>query len=295
MRQDAREALASALRRPRYEVIPLAGVADAVHEHVPRDLPLTVTSSPTKGIEATFQLTEQLRAGGFHVVPHLAARLVVDEAHLKDLLERLREAGVREVFTVAGDVEEQAGVFPGSVELLETMAELDHDLSEIGIAGYPESHPFLDDDVTVQAMWDKRRHATYIVSQVCLDADVLAAWVGRVRRRGVALPLHVGVVGAVDRVKLLRIATKVGLGESARYLRHHRGWLRRLLVPGGYRAQRFVEALAPDLADPAQRVVGFHVYTFNELEQTERWRRQILERLADEASSPVHHREGGAR
>jgi hypothetical protein len=33
------------------------------------------------------------------------------------------------------------------------------------------------------------------------------------------------------------------------------------------------------VADPAARIAGFHIYTFNELERTERWRRETLERL----------------
>jgi len=28
------------------------------------------------------------------------------------------------------------------------------------VTGYPESHSFIDDDLTIQAMWDKRRVAT---------------------------------------------------------------------------------------------------------------------------------------
>jgi hypothetical protein len=33
------------------------------------------------------------------------------------------------------------------------------------------------------------------------------------------------------------------------------------------------------LADPAARIGGIHVYTFNELERTERWRLELVERL----------------
>ena len=38
--------------------------------------------------------------------------------------------------------------------------------------------------------------------------------------------------------------------------------------------------LAPVTADPDARVAGFHFYTFNEVERTERWRRETLARLA---------------
>ena len=43
---------------------------------------MTVTSSPSRGIEATLSLAERLAAHGYRVVPHLAARLVAGHAEL---------------------------------------------------------------------------------------------------------------------------------------------------------------------------------------------------------------------
>jgi methylenetetrahydrofolate reductase (NADPH) len=40
-----------------------------------------------------------------------------------------------------------------------------------------------------------------------------------------------------------------------------------------------VGELGPLVADPAARIAGFHIYTFNELERTEEWRRQLVEQL----------------
>ena len=165
-------------------MIPLQGVEEAIVEHVPKDIKLTVTSSPQKGIEATLGLAERLSKHGYRAVPHLSARLVVDEAHLKDILQRLHESDMREVFVVAGDVEEPAGKFAGADELLPAMTELGHDLDEVGITGYPESHPILSGETTIEAMYAKEPHATYIVSQICFDPEVIAGWVRRVRRRG---------------------------------------------------------------------------------------------------------------
>ena len=73
---SANEVLLPFLRRPR-EVMPLAGVEQEVLDHVPSQLTVTVTSSPTRGIDATLSLCERLAARGYRVVPHLAARLVV--------------------------------------------------------------------------------------------------------------------------------------------------------------------------------------------------------------------------
>lgn len=275
----ARQALVTAVRRLRYEVIPTVRAEEEVLAHVPRAIKVTVTASPVRGLDPTLELTERLVRHGFEVVPHLSARLVVDEAHLRQILDRISAAGLREVFVIAGDRAQPVGKFAGAMDLLTAMAAMGRDLPEVGVSGYPERHPFIHDDVTIQAMWDKRRIATYIVSNLCFDPKVITAWVRRVRQRGVELPIYIGLPGITDPAKLLRISTKIGVGESARFLRGHSGWLRRMIEPGGFSPDRLVLGVAPALAKPDLKVAGFHIFTFNELEATEHWRRETLKRF----------------
>jgi len=260
-------------------VFPVEGIADKVATHVPTEIKVAVTSSPTRGIEATLRLCEELASVRFQVAPHLAARLVRDEEHLRDILERLFAIGVRDVFVIAGDVARPAGRFNGATALLAAMAPLGHGIDEVGISGYPESHPFISDEATIQVMFDKEPFATYIVSQLCLDAAVIAWWIGAVRARGVRLPIHIGIPGPIPSRKLLRIATRIGVGESTRFVRGHGGLLTGLFLRGRYGPGSLIERLTPNLADPASAIGGFHIYTFNELATTERWRREALCRL----------------
>jgi methylenetetrahydrofolate reductase (NADPH) len=125
-------------------------------------------------------------------------------------------------------------------------------------------------------MWDKREHATYIVSNLCFDARVLATWIARVRRRQVTLPIHLGVAGPVESTKLLAVATKIGVGESTRFLRTHPSWLTNLIRPGGYAPERLLHRVSNLLTAPDSTVAGLHVYTFNQLAETERWRQRML-------------------
>ena len=274
--RDAWQAVTEALRRPRYEVIPLRGVEDQVAEHVPKDVKVTVTASPRKGIESTLELAERLSGRGYETVPHLSARLIRDNAHLEEILGRLRASGIRDAFVVAGDAKEPAGRFEGASGVLAAMEELGHSLDEIGITGYPESHPFISDAETIKAMYEKEPYATYIVSQICFDEEVIAAWARRVRQRGVELPIYVGLPGVVSRQKLLRMSRGVGLGESARFLKKYGNWLVRFFLPGGYSPDHLVEGLTSSFVDPESNVQGLHVYTFNELAKTEAWRRERL-------------------
>ena len=76
------------LQRPRYEVIPLDGVEEQVLAHVPREVTVTVTVSPTKGLEPTLALAGALAGHGYSVVPHLSARLVSGAGEVEEIAER---------------------------------------------------------------------------------------------------------------------------------------------------------------------------------------------------------------
>jgi methylenetetrahydrofolate reductase (NADPH) len=271
------------LAHPRYEVLPFGDIEEAVLEHVPTDVTLTVTVSPRKGIEHTLDLAARFRQHGYAVVPHLSARLVRDRAHLREILARVDEMGAHDVFVVAGDADEAAGEFEGAAPLLEAIAELGHRFEDVGITGYPESHPFISDETTIQAMFEKARFATYIVSQICFEPSVTASWVERVWNRGTRLPVYIGIPGAVPRTKLLRVSKSIGLGASARFLNRHRGWVAHAIRPGGFSPDPLVAGLEASFGDPERKIAGFHIFTFNDVADTERWRTRHLE-LAAQAS-----------
>jgi methylenetetrahydrofolate reductase (NADPH) len=279
--------VAPLLQRPRYELFPAKSTEDTVLEWVPADLTVTVTASPAKGLGPTLDLTERLTARGYRVVPHLSARLVRDDAHLADIVARLTACGVDDVFVPAGDADPPAGRFDSALALLDRLAEMGRPFARVGVTGYPESHPRIDDDITIQAMWDKRHHAAYLVSNLCFDPATLRNWIRRVRARGVTMPMFVGIAGPVDRARLLRMATTAGVSESARFLTGHTEWLLRLGTPTGYNPNRLLERTGATLADPASAVEGLHVFTFNQVRQTEQWRRGLLDRIAERSQRPA--------
>ena len=243
-----------------------------------------MTASPSKGLEATLDLTERLVGHGYTAVPHLAARMVSGRAELEEICERLTGKGVTTVFVPGGDAE-AIGEYPDALSLLEDLDALGRPFAHVGITGYPETHPTINDDLTVQSMWDKRRYATHIVSNLTFDPQLLADWVRRMRSRGVTMPVLIGIPGPVDRTKLLTMATKIGVGESTRFLAKHKGTFARLAAPGGFTGERFLDKVSSAVSDPAMLVEGLHVFTFNQIEETEAWRRDLLARLRD-ASHP---------
>ena len=266
--------VAELLRRSRYEILPLDGVEEQVLAAVPRDVTLTVTASPTRGLEPTLELAESLTRHGYAVVPHLSARLVAGRGELEEIVARLRAIDVCDVFVVAGDAEEPQGSFHGALDLLEALDALGRPFPVVGITGYPESHPFIDDEATIAAMFAKARHATYIVSQVCFDPSVTVQWIENVWARGTRLPIHVGIPGVVSRAKLLRVSTRIGIGDSLRFLRKNGSFAGRFLR--GFSPDPLVDGLGPALG--SGKVAGFHVFTFNDVEDTEAWRQGRLRR-----------------
>jgi methylenetetrahydrofolate reductase (NADPH) len=271
-------ALARVLDNARYEVLPTATTEEKVLTHLPRDRVVTITASPSKGLEATIDLAERLAGHGYTAVPHLAARMITGRTELAELCERLTGKGINRVFVPGGDAE-PAGDYPDALSLLEDLTVLGRPFAQVGITGYPESHPTINDDLTVQAMWDKRRHATHVVSNLTFDPAVVRGWIRRMRDRGITMPLLLGVPGPVERTKLLAMATRIGVGESTRFLAKHKGTFARLAAPGGFTGEKFLEQCAPALAIPDAFVEGLHVFTFNQIAETEAWRTELLERL----------------
>ena len=266
------------LENARYEVLPTPSIEAKLLEHVPLDRTITVTASPAKGLASTLDLAERLAGHGYTAVPHLAARMVRDRAELAEICDRLVGKGITGVFVPAGDAS-QPGSYPDALTLLEDLASLGNPFSHIGITGYPESHPTITDDLTIQSMWDKRRHATHVVSNLTFDPAVVGVWVRRMRARGITMPLLLGIPGPVDRAKLLAMAGKIGVGESTRFLSKHQKVFTRLASPGGFTGERFLLRCAGELSAPELRPEGVHVFTFNQVAETERWRTELLERL----------------
>jgi methylenetetrahydrofolate reductase (NADPH) len=272
-----REALRRLLETPKLEILPLAGVLPQLAS-LERGATLSVTASPAKGLDASLDTAETLRRDGFGVVVHLAARMVVDPTHLDRLLERMEAAGLDRAFVIAGDAP-PSGAYPDALSLLRAIADRDHHLREIGIGAYPQGHAAISDDELLVALSDKAPFADYMTTQLCFDASALSSWIQARRRDSLTLPVDIGLPGAVDAPRLLRISVRIGVTDTARFVTKQGGLLTRLLRPGGYRPDRLLRDLAPTLADPAAGVRGLHVFTFNQVAQTEAWRRRFLDSI----------------
>ncbi len=274
-----RDALARVLASPTFELVPLKGAMDRA-EHLPTGATVSVTASPAKGLEATVALCEQLQSTGFRAVPHVSARMVRDRQHLCDLVAWLEGVGVRRAFVVGGD-EKEPGEYRDGLSLLREMAEIGHPLDEIGIPCYPEGHPFIADGVLRDALRAKAPFASYMTTQLCFEPATIGSWIAATRADGITLPVHIGIPGVAEPHKLLAIAARIGVADTHRFLSKNVRFVARMLRSGGfYKPDGLLDGLAPTVADAAANVVDLHLYTFNAVDATERWRKEFLARLA---------------
>jgi methylenetetrahydrofolate reductase (NADPH) len=268
------------LAEPRFELMPFDSFGEQMG-HLPDGAEIAITTSPSLGLEATVEWTEKAAAAGYEIVPHIAARYVRDRDHLDEVMGRVADAGVTDVFVPGGDREEPEGEFESAHQLLVAMEDLGYDFDEVGITGYPEGHAFLDDETLAEAMAEKEPHATYIVTQLCYDPDAVLEWIEEIRGRGVELPVEVGIPGVMKYQRLLGISQKVGVGDSIDFLRKTSGilgFVKQLVGSRGkYTPDELVDGLAPYADDPEYAIRGLHVYTFNQVPDTESWRLETLE------------------
>ncbi len=274
---EERSTIRSMLEHPKFELIPLKNVIDQAG-HLPRGATVSVTASPQKGQLATVDLAIELQDMGFDVIPHISARLTTDRKELRTVLDRLDEASIHRAFVVGGDADTPGEFFDG-ISLLSAMESMGHGLTEIGIPGYPEGHPTIDDELILTALEEKAPFASYITSQMCFVPEAIAEWVSGLRDAGYGHGVYLGIPGVAELHKLITISLRIGVGASAKFLSKNRSLAGSLVRPGGYGPDQLIVGLASELADPAANLLGFHIYTFNRVDATEEWRHRMLEEL----------------
>jgi methylenetetrahydrofolate reductase (NADPH) len=266
----------------RYELIPLKNV-EAQLEFVPIGSSVSVTCSPTKGQQATLDLTMKVRDRGYEAVPHISARLTESRERVRELAAWCRDAGVREMFLVAGDAPEPAGPYEGAVDFLRDFLTEDHGLAKIGVTAYPDGHALIDRAVVSKALHAKQKLLAdagvegFASTQMCFDVDLFKTWLTAERAGGLRLPVHLGVPGVIDRTKLLTMGMRLGVGASMRYVKKNGGVLGRLFSPGGYDPTKLISPLSKVAADLG--IEGLHLFTFNNVDATANWQRTQLAKL----------------
>ena len=278
------QVLAGMMGQAYLEVIPTKTIVDRL-VHLPQHSYLSITCSPATGVGPTLDMVDELRAlpeeRQLKLVPHIAARVVRDKGHLREILARLDEAEVESVFVPGGDAVKPAGDYGCSLDLLRDIADIGHKFEDVGVAAHPEGHPLVDNDELLRLLRDKQQYANYLVTQMCFDSDVMISWLRTIRKAGVTLPAWLGLPGVAEIPKLISLSLKIGVGQSVNVLRKQKGLVRKMISAKPYQPDDLLAGLVPYLDDPILDIPGFHLFSFNNVEKTERWRVNTMKKYTE--------------
>ena len=266
------------LQKSYMEIIPVPGIEDKL-DSLPSDMYLAVTCSPTKGVDETLELSEKLIEKGFKVTPHIASKCVSGEKHLEAIIKKLDELGIESIFVPGGDRPEPMGDFNNALDLLKALKKLGHNLNKIGMAAHPEGHPDVSDEILMEALEEKKDLADFIVTQMCFDAEILNDWMNQIHKKGIELPVWVGLPGVIERGRLLKTSLRIGVGDSLRFLRKKSQVATELMKSSIYNPDNLVRDITEQIDINDSKLAGYHIYCFNQIETTEKWRTERISAL----------------
>ena len=255
----------------RWEIVPVRDPEEAINA-LPRQGTVTVGcfAKTSEGYLQTIDVVSRLSAAGYNAVPHIPARSFDSADHAAEVLTRYADAGVSEVFVVAGNAERPHGPLSGALDLLRLIGDGDFGFSAVGVAAYPEGHPDPGFDY-YGGLRQKSELADYCVTQVCFDASAIVDHQNKFEQEGISLPMHVGVPGVLAQKELLRLSRWMGIGSSMKFLMKQRKLATKLLRPTEYNPGVLIEELLPHVADAQSGVAGLHLNTFNQVARTREW------------------------
>ncbi|MEX5258098.1 methylenetetrahydrofolate reductase [Kocuria arenosa] len=247
---------------------------------VPPGTRINVTFLGNEDLTVRVAAARAVREHGFVPVPHLSARRLRSQAELEEFLAALAEVGAAEhVFVVGGDPETPEGPYEDSLSVIRTGVLQRHGVRGVGVSGYPEGHPGIDDAALWSALTDKTAGIREqglepeVITQFGFDEDPVLQWLAEVRRRGVDAPVRIGVPGPAGVKRLLGYARRFGVGTSAGIVQKYGFSLTNLLGTAG--PDRFLRDLAAGLDPAVHGQVLLHFYTFGGLRATAEWVREF--------------------
>jgi len=247
-----------------------------------RDRETFLPWTPNMAADDMVAATSLARRLGLAPVPHIAARRLGSEAAARSLLVRLSECGAEAVLLIGGDVRNPAGPYRSSFDLLRTGVFQRAGFRKLGVAGYPEGHPAIDDGILRETLDLKLNYARnegleiFIVSQFCFEGSVITQWAKSLRASGVPVPIRAGVAGPTNLAKLLDLGLRCGVGSSIRALKGKMGSVVRLVA--AHEPQDVIQDIAAAcLAEPAPGVLSVHLFAFGGAGMTAQWMKKIAE------------------
>ncbi|MGO9438641.1 MAG: methylenetetrahydrofolate reductase [NAD(P)H] [Terracidiphilus sp.] len=223
--------------------------------------------------DGTYQtLLTVVQHTGVEVAPHLTC-IGSTRERIGELLQRYKDAGVRRIVALRGDLPATAlspaapGEFHYANELVSFIRATHGDWFKIEVAAYPEMHPQAP---SFDADFENFRRkveagADSALTQLFYNADAYCDFVERCEKAGIKIPIVPGIMPITSFANIVRFCNGCG-AELPRWIRLRLEQLQddkpALLDFGTSVVTRLCEALLRNGAP------GLHFYTINQAEPT---------------------------
>lgn len=262
----------------------VAGLREAA-PGLPPGTRMNVTFLGNEDLQMRVTAAKAVLDSGLIPVPHISARRIKSQAMLEEFLSALQAQGASDnVFSVAGDPSTPEGPYEGALDVIKTGILQQYGVKHVSIAGYPEGHPDIKDEVLWSALEGKfavlqeQGLPGTILTQFSFDVDPVVRWIEQVRAKGIDLPIRIGVPGPAGIKRLVTFASRFGVASSASIAKKYGFSLTNLLGTAG--PDRFIRDLAARLDPATHGEVKLHFYTFGGIPATTKWIAEHRQKLA---------------
>ncbi len=218
--------------------------------------------------ERTISTVIELNQRGVQTAPHLSC-IGATEATLTDLLDRYKDAGIRRIVALRGDLPSgmggTGGDFRYAADLVRFIRERYDDTFKLEVAAYPEMHPQapnFDRDVD-NFVAKANAGANTAITQYFYSVDAYVHFVSEVRKRECYIDIVPGIMPITQVSNLIRFSDACGADIPR--------WLRKQLEACGDDSARIqsiglevVSSLCRELINAG--APALHFYTMNRSE-----------------------------
>jgi methylenetetrahydrofolate reductase (NADPH) len=242
-----------------------------------------VAHTPKAKLSDVVATAIKLQQLGFRASPHIVARRVESQQALQTALQQISAAGIEQALLVAGDLEKPVGPYMSTLDIIDSGLLQDSSLKRLGVAGHPEGHKQVADNVLLAALRHKQAFAAktglklHIATQFTFDADAIIAWDERLTREGITLPAHIGIAGPTPLPKLIKYAMACGVGASLGSLMKNMTAMTKLARLATTPDEMLTGLVRGGAARGSSRIVQPHFYAFGGVAATARWIRAVID------------------
>ncbi len=250
---------------------------------LPAGTAVYVAHTPKATLAEVVSTAIKLQQLGFRASPHIVARRVDSLQALQTALKRISDAGIEQALLVAGDLAKPLGPYTSTLDIIDSGLLQNSSLKRLGVAGHPEGHKQVAEDVLLAALLHKQAFAArtglklHIATQFTFDPGAIIAWDERLTREGITLPAHIGIAGPTPLPKLIRYAMACGVGASLNSVMKNMTAMTKLARLATSPDEMLAGLVRGGAARGSSRIVQPHFYAFGGVAATARWIRAVID------------------